>query len=167
MSLWLFYNPLLVVYLLLVVVSCQVLVLERLWSWLLWPSHLIALFNNPSMIWRSYVTTTCELRWEGRSGGPISSARVPHLSQQIDLRTWRSVDTNQQEKSRFEGCRVFFVSSSLIKSLSQILQQPNVCGPIMHSFFFFFWLSAAHYHLSKVLDWTTTPSPHHHHHLFL
>lgn len=71
----------------------------------------------------------------------------------------RLQETNQRENSGFGGCRVFFVSSSLIKSLSQILQQPNERGPIMPSFFFFFWLSAAHYHLSKVLDWTTTPSP--------
>lgn len=47
-------------------------------------------------------------------------------------------ETNQRENSRFGGCRVFFVSSSLIKSLSQILQQPNERGPIMPSFFFFF-----------------------------
>lgn len=82
----------------------------------------------------------------------------------------RLQETNQRENSGFGGCRVFFVSSSLIKSLSQILQQPNERGPIMPSFFFFFFDCLLPTIISAK-SWTEPQPhlpPHHHHpHLFL
>lgn len=68
-------------------------------------------------------------------------------------------ETNQRENSRFGGCRVFFVSSSLIKSLSQILQQPNERGPIMPSFFFFFFFDCLLPTIISAKSWTE-PQPH-------
>lgn len=126
-------------------------------------SHLVGLFNNPSMIWTSYVNyhLWTQVRGEVRGSNqlcPCSSPVAADQSENLEV----CADFGKQTSERTPGSEAaecFLYHRLWLRAWARYSSSLMSVVQSCPLFFFFFWLSAAHYHLSKVLDWTTTPSP--------